>query len=170
TTAASRRVESQVSCWSRPPWMRAAPARRVAAPARTARNRVVTPSRSARRTRTRRRLAAARKTTRSAASETIEVEVLTRPSAPSSSLRVPTRPRRRPPPPVQDLRKGYRRAAAHHATAGWVWGFRGFWAVSGVRGGGGAGEGHLAAPQSVEGGQGVGQRLHRDDLHLPGVG
>jgi hypothetical protein len=62
--------------------MMAAAAIRVAAPERTVRKSVVTPSRSGRSTSTRRRLAAARKTTRSAARETIEVEVLTRPSTP----------------------------------------------------------------------------------------
>ena len=38
TTDASRRSESQASCWSRPPWMRAAPASNVAAPERTVRH------------------------------------------------------------------------------------------------------------------------------------
>ena len=82
TTAARRRVESQLPCSSRPPWMSAAAASSVAAADSTPRKSVPTPSRSDRSSSTSRRLAAARKTTRSAARETIEVEVLTRPSTP----------------------------------------------------------------------------------------
>src|SRR5581483_2985118 len=170
TTAASRRLDSHAPSWPNPPWTRAVAARSEAAPARMARNSGETPSRSDRSTSTNSRLAAARKTTRSAASETIEVEVLTRPSA----------PRRRPTTGAASgspVRRRSRTGTYAEATGG-LWpslrlsrgygAFAAFAAVSGAGRRGGARESDLAAAQPVQGGEGLGQRGDRDDLHLPG--